>query len=215
MKQQLLWVLALTSGGLALAQDVGQVLSSVPIIQQVAIPRQVCSTEQIAVQQPRSGAGAVMGALAGGAAGNAIGNGGGRAAATMLGIFGGAIVGDRIEGGAPVQLQNVQRCSIQTFYENRAVAYSVVYEFAGRQYTVQMPHDPGPTIALQVSPVGAQMAPPAGSNTYVQPFYGPPAAVFVAPPGYPRYYGQPAYPAFGVEFDDGYRDGHRERRHWR
>ncbi|MFT6591072.1 MAG: hypothetical protein ACJA2P_001925, partial [Rhodoferax sp.] len=47
MKKQLIWVLALTSNGLALAQDVGQVISSTPIIQQVAIPRQVCNTEQV------------------------------------------------------------------------------------------------------------------------------------------------------------------------
>ncbi|MFT7115160.1 MAG: hypothetical protein ACI9I0_000363 [Rhodoferax sp.] len=215
MKKKLIWVLALTSNGLALAQDVGQVISSTPIIQQVAIPRQVCNTEQVAVQQPRSGAGAVLGALAGGAAGNAIGNGGGRAAATLLGIFGGTIVGDRIEGGSPVQLNNVQRCSNQTFYENRPVAYNVVYEFAGRQYAVQMPNDPGPTIALQISPADTQMVPPAANNAYTQPFYGPPAAVFVAPPSYHRYYVQPTYPTFGIELDYGYRNGYRERRHWR
>ena len=44
----------------------------------------------------------------------------------MIGIIGGAVIGDRIEGPATAQVQNVQRCSTQIFYENRTVAYSVV-----------------------------------------------------------------------------------------
>lgn len=51
--------------GQSLAQEVGLVISSVAIIQQVAVPRQVCITEAVAVQAPKSGAGAVLGALAG------------------------------------------------------------------------------------------------------------------------------------------------------
>ncbi|HEX5285381.1 MAG TPA: glycine zipper 2TM domain-containing protein, partial [Polaromonas sp.] len=83
----------------ASAMDIlARVISSTPVVQQVAVPRQVCSNEAIITQAPKSGAGALMGALAGGAAGNAIGNGGGRAAATMIGLVGGALIGDRIEG---------------------------------------------------------------------------------------------------------------------
>ena len=143
----------MASSGLCLAQEVGQVISSTPIMQQVGVPRQVCTTEQVAVQQPKSGAGALMGAIAGGAMGNAVGGGNGKTAATMLGILGGAIVGDKVEGGGDTQLKNVQHCNTQTFYENRPVAYNVVYEFAGKQYSVQMPTDPGPTIYLQITPM--------------------------------------------------------------
>jgi len=143
----------MASSGLCLAQEVGQVISSTPIMQQVGVPRQVCTTEQVAVQQPKSGAGALMGAIAGGAMGNAVGGGNGKTAATMLGIFGGAIVGDKVEGGGDTQLKNVQHCNMQTFYESRPVAYNVVYEFAGKQYSVQMPTDPGPTIYLQITPM--------------------------------------------------------------
>jgi len=82
------------------AQEVGKVISSTPVIQQVAVPRQVCTTEQIVVQGQKSGAGAAMGAIAGGAVGNSMGQGSGRAAATMLGLFGGAILGEKIEGPA-------------------------------------------------------------------------------------------------------------------
>ena len=117
----------LLASGACLADDVGRVLSSTPIVQQVGVPRQVCSTEQVAVQSPKSGAGAVMGAIAGGAMGNAVGRGAGNAAATMLGLVSGAIVGDRIEGAPPAQLQNVQHCSTQTFYENRTVGFNVSY----------------------------------------------------------------------------------------
>src|SRR5665647_2419223 len=71
MKKQLLLTAAIVSSGLALAQDYGRVISAMPILQQVSTPRQVCTTEQVNVQQPKSGAGAVMGAIAGGAMGNA------------------------------------------------------------------------------------------------------------------------------------------------
>jgi len=85
--------------------------------------------------------------------GNAVGGGSGKTAATMLGILGGAVVGNNIEGSPQAQTQDVQHCRTQNFYENRTVAYNVFYEYAGKQYSVQMPYDPGPTIPLQITPV--------------------------------------------------------------
>ncbi len=152
MKKLLVVALAAVAGVCA-AQEMGRVVSSTPMIQQVAVPRQVCTNEQVAVEGQKSGAGAVMGGIAGGAMGNAVGDGGGRAAATMIGIIGGAMLGNKIEGSQQPQVQNVQRCSTQTFYENRTVSYSVVYEFAGKQYSVIMPRDPGPNIRLQITPM--------------------------------------------------------------
>ncbi len=148
------------------AEEIGRVISSTPIIQQVAVPRQVCSNDQVVVPAQKSGAGAAMGAIAGGAVGNSIGQGSGRAAATMLGIFGGAILGDRIEGPGANEVRNVQNCAQQMFYENRTMSYNVVYEFAGKQYTVQMPTDPGPTVRLQVTPV---LPPPVPMSAGVPP----------------------------------------------
>lgn len=130
-------------------------ISSTPVIHQVAVPRQVCSQSQVVSPGQKSGAGAAMGAIAGGAVGNSIGSGGGRAAATMLGIFGGAIMGDKVEGAPAPEVRNVQNCTNQVFYENRTVGYHVVYEFAGKQYSVQMPSDPGPTVRLQITPVAS------------------------------------------------------------
>ena len=115
----------------------GRVISSTPVVQQIAVPRQVCSNQNVTTEAPKSGAGFAMGALAGGALGNAVGNGSGRAVATFIGLVGGGLLGNQIEGGGQ-QTQNVQQCSTQTFYENRASFYNVVYEYQGTQYTVQI-----------------------------------------------------------------------------
>ena len=146
----------------ASAMDImARVISSTPVVQQVAVPRQVCNNQQYITEAPRSGGGALLGALVGGLAGNSIGGGGGRAAATALGAFGGAVVGDRFEGGGVQQVQNVQQCGTQTFYENRPSHYNVVYEYQGQQYNAQMVNDPGLYVRLQVSPVGSVNMPPA------------------------------------------------------
>jgi uncharacterized protein YcfJ len=168
---------------LASAQEVARVISSTPIVQQVAIPRQVCSNEQVAVNGPKSGAGAAMGAIAGGAIGNSIGRGDGKAAATMLGLFGGAILGDKIEGNPNPEIRNVQNCTRQMVYESRVTAYNVVYEFAGRQYSAQMPSDPGPSVRIQITPIAATVSAPPQAN-YPQPYPGSaPMSNMVPPPG--------------------------------
>lgn len=218
LSQQLLLAASVGATGLCMAQDVGRVLSSTPVMQQVGVPRRVCTTEQVAVQPQKSGAGAAIGAIAGGAVGNAVGHGAGRAAATMIGVIGGAVVGDRVEGSPEVELRDVNRCSMQTFYENRPVGYNVVYTFAGKQYSVQMPHDPGPTIALQVAPVGAstQMAAPSSNPVYVQPAYAQEPVVVVTQPAYPVYYARPYYPAIRLDLDYGRWGGYEgHHRHWR
>jgi len=152
MKKTLTALALLSIGTLASAQEVGRVISSMQVIQQVSVPRQVCTQEQVAVQQNKSGAGAAMGAIAGGVIGNQIGGGSGKAAATALGIFGGAILGNNIEGAPAPQTQTVQNCTTQNVFENRVTGYNVTYEFNGKQYTVQLPRDPGPTIKLNVTP---------------------------------------------------------------
>jgi uncharacterized protein YcfJ len=207
----------LAATGAHAQEATGRVISSTPVIQQVAVPRQICNNQPVVVEQPRSGAGSAIGAIAGGLIGNTIGHGNGRAAATVLGVIGGAVVGDRVEANGAAQVQNVQQCSTQTFYENRAVAYDVTYEYAGRQYTVQMPQDPGPTVRLQVTPVGAN-APQ--SQNYVagepQPAVVAPAQVVTVPSTvvYPAYYYRPYYyPPVGVSLNFGYYGGHH--RHWR
>lgn len=161
------------TGAQAQVQETARVLSSTPIIQQVAVPRQVCNNQPVAVQQPRTtgGAGSVIGAIAGGLLGNTIGGGSGRAAATVLGVVGGAVVGDNVQnnGGYNTSYQNVQQCSTQTYYENRTVGYNVTYEYGGREYTAQMAQDPGTSIRLQLTPIGAAPASQPPDYAYSQP----------------------------------------------
>jgi uncharacterized protein YcfJ len=150
----------------AQAQEIlARVITSTAVIQQVAVPRQVCNTAAVVSEAPKSGAGAAIGAIAGGAMGNAVGNGSGRALATMIGLVGGAVIGNNVEGSKS-QTQNVQQCTTQTSYENRTMHYDVVYEYADKRYSIQMLNDPGQYVRLSVTPVGA-LPPP--NRTPMQP----------------------------------------------
>lgn len=235
---------ALTASPASAMDILARVISSTPVVQQVAVPRQVCNNQAVITQAPKSGAGALVGALAGGALGNAVGGGGGRAAATVLGAFGGAIVGNNIEGSNS-QLQNVQQCGTQTFYENRTGYYNVEYEYQGARYSTQMANDPGGYVRLQVTPVGALpstdapgQAYPAGQPYQPVPTFQPaPVAqppvyyqpqiiqqpVYVQPAAYPMYapqtyYAPPYYAPIGLSLNFGYSrgfDGGHRRGHWR
>ena len=227
----------------AQAEELGRVISTTPVMQQVGVPRQVCTNQQVATPTGPSGAGAVMGGIAGAAIGNGIGAGSGRAAATALGILGGAVLGNNIEGNRGTQVQNVQQCSTQTYYETRTVAYNVVYEYAGKQYSVQMPQDPGPYVRLQLTPIGGSNPGPSiapisqapaptisysepvlSQVTYVQPYVQQAVVYGAAPVIYrPAYYAAPAYyrpgyyaPPLGVSLKLGYvyHGGGYGRRHW-
>ena len=150
----------------AQAQEVqARVISSTAVIQQVAVPRQQCTNTPVTSTSGPSGAGALMGAIAGGAIGNAVGQGSGRDLATAIGLFGGAILGNNVEG-SKTQTQNVQQCSTVTSYENRTMHYDVVYEYADKRYSIQMLNDPGQYVRLSVTPVGV-LPPP--NRTPLQP----------------------------------------------
>ena len=209
MKQWTLLLFMAVSGFGVWAQELGRVISSTPVVQQMAVPRQVCTTEQVGWQQPNSGAGALIGAIAGGVLGNAAGQGAGRAAATAIGAVGGAVLGDRLEGNPTVRFENVQRCSVQNFYESKTVAFDVLYEYAGKQYSVQTPTDPGPTIALHIAPI-ASVPPPqvTTSTTVVQP-----TVTYITVPVQRRLYYQPYSPHVMYPFGPSVRMG-RGHRHW-
>ena len=184
----------------ASATERGTVVSVTPIVQQVPVAHRVCDDEPVAVQRQPSGAGALIGAIAGGAMGNAVGAGAGRAAATAIGLIGGAAVGNNIEsGGRSGQAQSQRRCTAQNSVEERTVAYSVVYEYAGREYTTQMRRDPGRYVQVQVQamPEGdvapTRQAPPPRARSAPQGWSLPPP-VYVERPGYAGYPAYPAYP---------------------
>ena len=106
--------------------------------------------------------------------------------------------------------------------QTRIAYYNVVYEYAGKRYSAQMPHDPGHLVAIQVTPVAPPVAalPPTELpvSTWVQ--NSPPLArtpsvapVYLTPYVYPyppAYYGPaPFMFSVGVGYHRGY------GRHWR
>ena len=167
----------------AQAQEQGRVLSATPITEQIAIPQQVCGNETIySGARPTSGA------------------------ATALGVIGGAVLGNQIEGGRP-GYQNVQRCTTETYYDQRVIGYDVTYEYAGRSYTTRTQSDPGQWIPVTVQPAVPGMSgytPPGyAAQNAGDPGYGHPGAVYGTPPGPPAYVVPPPavyehrYPYYG------------------
>ncbi|HVR52384.1 MAG TPA: glycine zipper 2TM domain-containing protein [Pseudorhodoferax sp.] len=156
----------------AAEQALAQVLSAMPIVQQVAVPQQVCRMEQQAAPVENTGVGALVGTVAGGAAGNAFGGGEGRVLATLLGVVLGAFWGDRAEGRPAAKTLEVRHCTLQGVLQPQVIGYDVRYAYAGRQYRVQWPQDPGPTLAVQVTPAGRLLAP----TTSVAPAQPPSSA---------------------------------------
>ena len=138
MKQSVLFAaLGLAALGVH-AQEVGRVLSSNPVIEQVAVPRQVCS--QMPVVQPQtSGGGGLLGALAGGAIGSTIGGGTGTGAAIVAGTALGAIVGNNIEANNQRYAQSVPQCVTETTYETRQAEFARWFGDSVQVY--HPPHD--------------------------------------------------------------------------
>jgi uncharacterized protein YcfJ len=221
----------LAAAGVTLAQSgpanaFGVVISSTPVVQQVTVPKQICTTTTVQNMQP-TGGGALIGAVIGGALGNQFGKGQGRAVATAVGALGGGLVGNQIEA----QNYPTQTCHTQNTVENRTVAQTVVYEYAGQRYTVQMPAEgnfrPGVQIPLQVQAPVQSFAPaiaPIQTVTYVRP---QPSYVAAAPIVYytgfdhfaPRYiYSEPYYAPRAVRHPvhvvNHYRH-HDDYRNWR
>lgn len=202
----------LAAAGATLAQSgpanaYGVVISTTPVVQQVAVPKQICTTTTVQTLQP-TGGGALIGAVIGGAIGNQFGKGQGRAVATAVGALGGGLVGNQIEA----QNYPTQSCHTQNTLENRTVAQNVLYEYAGQRYTVQMPAEGtfrvGSQIALYVE-APAQVQAPVQTVTYTQPAYVRPQPSYIATPtvydtGFdhfaPRYiYSEPYYAPRAVQ----------------
>jgi uncharacterized protein YcfJ len=220
---------------LALAQSVGlaggppaptpsplyeqaKVVSSTPVVKQVQMQQRICNNQPVAVPAPNTGAGAVVGAIVGGAVGSAIGQGSGNAAATALGAVGGAILGNQAEGQG-TRMQNAVTCTVQNTAQNVTV-FQVVYEWGGKQYAVEMPRDPGPSITVQVAPVVAQMTPPPAALPTPAPLPGdvmpnPTATTVVIPQPYNVYpYGYVIPPAMGFYWGYAWGPRYRWGRHW-
>lgn len=171
MKQTVLFAaLGLAAFG-ASAQEFGNVISSTPVVQQVAVPRTVCQPVGPS-QVTTTGGGAVVGGLTGAGIGSMIGHGSGNTAAIAVGTIMGAIVGNNVEAQNQRYAQTYPQCATQNVTENRTVGYDVVYEYRGQQYGARMPYDPGRTVQLQQQLAQAQPATPLGDG----------GGVVIAPP---------------------------------
>ncbi|MDB5900514.1 MAG: 17 kDa surface antigen [Ramlibacter sp.] len=157
----LLGLLAAAAAG-AQAQafvDNARVRSVDPQYENVQVPRNECSTQQVIEQRPGSASpnvgGILIGGVAGALLGNQVGKGHGREAATAAGAVAGAVVGDRMAGGyqAPPQqfARDVTTCRQVNDMQSRLVGYRVTYEYRGHEYTTVLPRDPGPSLPVRVS----------------------------------------------------------------
>lgn len=137
--------------------DYGRVLSVSPQIEQFNQPRQECRDEYVQTQRPqqRSVGGGIIGGIAGGLLGNQVGGGNGRTAATAVGAIAGALTGDRLDndrgGPPPSQTEVVRQCRNVDHWESRTNGYNVTYEYHGRNFTSQLPYDPGQRVKLHVA----------------------------------------------------------------
>ena len=107
------------------------------------------------------------------------------------------MLGDHIQNdGRPVPYQSVRRCEQQAAYENRVVAYDVVFEYNGQRQRTQTTAAPGATIPVTVTVSAAQA-----------PAYNPQPATYVTPARY----------APELVYQDGWWGaprGGRRGRHW-
>lgn len=92
------------------SEELARVVSSTPVLEQISVPREIC-TDQAVVSQPR-----------------------------------------RV--GSAAEIKSVRSCHFVTHYESRPVAWNVVYEYAGKHYSMQTATDPGAYVRLQITPLG-------------------------------------------------------------
>jgi uncharacterized protein YcfJ len=140
--------------------DNARVRSVEPQYEQVAVPRNECSSQWVTETRRAGGVqqygGAVIGGVAGALLGNQVGKGHGREAATALGAVVGAFTGDRMANGQLGQQyeqvpREVTQCRTVNDMQTRINGYRVGYEYRGQHYTTLMHENPGPNLQVRVS----------------------------------------------------------------
>ena len=142
--------------------DFAEVIEARPIVRivTVSVPRRECWSEEVYVDDRRSGgtAGAtIAGGLLGGVIGRQIGGGSGRDAMTLVGaIVGSAIANDSAQargGRGDGHFRTVQRCETreEVREEERIEGYEVTYLYNGREYTTRTRNDPGSRLRVRIS----------------------------------------------------------------
>src|SRR3954469_902958 len=141
-------------------EAVANVVSVVPIMQQVKHPAQQCWTEnqQVtqSVPQEHNYVGAVVGGVAGGLLGSQVGGGNGRIAGAAVGAGVGAVTGDVIANQnrsdtTVITNQPVRRCRQVENYQSVTTGYNVTYEYDGQRFQTRLPYNPGATLRVNVA----------------------------------------------------------------
>jgi uncharacterized protein YcfJ len=148
--------------------EYAQVVNVEPIVRhvRVASPQRECYDDTRYVQSqphisdPDVGGRTLLGSIIGGVIGHQIGHGRGRDAATIAGAAIGAGVGydSAARRNSDYREQTVRRCDVsyRHDYEERIDGYRVTYAYNGREYTTQMPYDPGERIRVRVDVAPAE-----------------------------------------------------------
>lgn len=142
--------------------DDARVLEVDPIVRRVRVevPRQECWDEvRTAAPRRRHGEAAgpmILGGIIGSVIGSQVGSGRGQDVATVAGTLIGASIGHDTaarRASSPPEEYTVERCATryQSRYEERIEGYRVTYEYLGREYTTEMPYDPGDRIEVEVA----------------------------------------------------------------
>lgn len=144
--------------------EFARVTAADPIVRQVRVevPRKECFSEVQQVYPERRGnvgvGPAIVGGLIGGVIGNQFGDGRGRRVATVAGtLIGASIANDTAArraryDGVPEE-RVVERCDVryEERFEERIEGYRVRYLYNGREYSTQLPYDPGDRIKIRVA----------------------------------------------------------------
>jgi uncharacterized protein YcfJ len=163
--------------------DRARVLSVRALHERIPVSREECWNDRVRGYEERRltrtdtgsaiGPGTVLGAVVGGVIGHQFGNSsGGRDRGTAAGAIVGGLVGNQIErdGSGPRVTEvervpverNVERCRVVNEVREATLGYDVQYEYAGRQFTTRLPHDPGRDLRVRVDvqPIeGAEIVP--------------------------------------------------------
>jgi len=149
--------------------EYAQVVNVEPIVRHVRMetPQRECYDDTRYVESrphvgdPRVGGPTLLGGLIGGVLGHQIGHGSGRDFATIAGATIGASVGYSNAArrvGSETHEETVRRCNVsyRHDYEERIDGYHVTYAYNGREYTTEMPYDPGERIRVRVDVAPAE-----------------------------------------------------------
>lgn len=134
---------------------VGEVVSATPVTELVQVPTEVCEDQQVQYQQPPKDpnklTGTIAGAVVGGLLGNQIGGGSGKKLATVAGAAGGAYAGRRIQASrqeANTVTRTERVCQTVTETKDQVIGYDVVYRLDGETASTRAKKKPGATIQL-------------------------------------------------------------------